>query len=77
MFPVSDHSSDVIAALCGELKRLGVEIRLHTRVKGLWWEDCSGRFRESGKRDGALPQGPGQRRTAKEVMGQRLRGKKE
>lgn len=59
VFPVSDHSSDVIAALCGELKRLGVEIRLHTRVKGLWWEDCSGRFRESGKRDRALPQGAG------------------
>ncbi len=42
VFPVSDHSSDVIAALSGELKRLGVEIRLRTRVKGLWWEAAKG-----------------------------------
>ncbi len=42
VFPVSDHSSDIIAALQGVLRRLGVEIRLHTRVKGLWWEKESG-----------------------------------
>lgn len=41
VFPASDHSSDVIAALHGVLRRLGVEIRLHTRVKGLWWEKRS------------------------------------
>lgn len=39
VFPVSDHSSDIIAALAGALRRLRVEIRLHTRVKSLWWED--------------------------------------
>ncbi len=33
VFPVSDHSSDVIAALERELKRLGVEIRLHAEVE--------------------------------------------
>lgn len=35
VFPVSDHSSDVIAAFSRELKRLGVEILLHTEVKSL------------------------------------------
>ena len=33
VFPVSDHSSDVISALTKELHRLGVEIHLHTSVK--------------------------------------------
>ena len=33
VFPVSDHSSDVIAGLSRELKRLGVEIHLRTEVK--------------------------------------------
>ena len=32
-FPESDHSSDIIKALEKEMKRLGVEIRLCTRVK--------------------------------------------
>ena len=32
VFPVSDHSSDVIRAMEKELKRLGVEIRLNTAV---------------------------------------------
>ena len=39
VFPVSDHSSDIIGALTRGLKRLQVEIRLHTRVKELWWEE--------------------------------------
>ena len=33
VFPVSDHSSDVIAGLTRELKQLGVEIHLHTSVR--------------------------------------------
>lgn len=33
VFPVSDHSSDVIAAFKRELQRLGVEILLNTEVK--------------------------------------------
>ncbi len=33
VFPVSDHSSDVIAGLTRELNQLGVEIHLHTGVK--------------------------------------------
>ena len=32
VFPVSDHSSDVIAALSGELRRRDVEILLHSEV---------------------------------------------
>lgn len=35
VFPVSDHSSDVIKALEKKLRALFVEIRLHTRVKSL------------------------------------------
>ena len=33
VFPMSDHSSDVIGGLTRELHRLGVEIHLHTEVK--------------------------------------------
>lgn len=39
VFPISDHSSDIIAALAGALKRLRVEIRLRARVRSLLWED--------------------------------------
>ena len=35
VFPVSDHSSDVIGALVGQLKRWKVELRLGTAVAGL------------------------------------------
>ena len=38
VFPVSDHSSDVIAALSRELKSLGVSVSLHTEVKELLCE---------------------------------------
>lgn len=39
VFPISDHSSDVIAALQRILKKKQVEIRLHTKVKKLWIEE--------------------------------------
>ncbi len=35
VFPVSDKSSDVIQALAGQMKELGVEVSLHQEVKGL------------------------------------------
>lgn len=38
VFPVSDHSSDVIAAFRRMLQRRGVELRLNTEVKSLVWE---------------------------------------
>ncbi len=51
VFPVSDHSSDVIAAFRRELEKRGVEIRLHTVVKKLCVEDgrITGVFLEEGK----------------------------
>lgn len=42
VFPVSDHSSDVIHGLEREMKRLGVKIHLHTEVKSV--ETQNGRF---------------------------------
>ena len=39
VFPVSDHSSDVIAGLTRELQQLGVEIHLHTSVKKVVGKD--------------------------------------
>ena len=38
VFPVSDHSSDVIAAFSRELKPLGVAVSLHTEVRELLCE---------------------------------------
>ena len=38
VFPVSDHSSDVIAAFSRELKSLGVTVSLHTEVRELLCE---------------------------------------
>ena len=40
IFPISDHSSDVIGALSRELKNLGVQIHLHTAVKKIVGEDA-------------------------------------
>ena len=39
VFPVSDHSSDVIAAFSGLLKRSGVAVRLRTRVSEILTEE--------------------------------------
>ena len=52
VFPVSDHSSDVIRALEREMERLGVEIRLRAEVKELILEDetVKGVVLSSGKR---------------------------
>lgn len=41
VFPVSDHSSDVIKALEKKLRALFVEIRLHTRVESILTESSS------------------------------------
>lgn len=41
VFPVSDHSSDVIRGLEKELKKLGVKIRLRTEVKSIETEGGS------------------------------------
>ena len=39
VFPVSDHSSDIIRALERELKKAGVQIHLHTEVKEVCTQD--------------------------------------
>ena len=39
VFPVSDHSSDVIRAMEQEMKRQNVKVRLHTRVTGITVRD--------------------------------------
>ena len=39
VFPVSDHSSDVIATLAKALKDVGVEVKLHTKVTKLLTEE--------------------------------------
>ncbi len=44
VFPYSDHSSDVIRVLSGELERLGVSVLLHSEVKEVCAKD--GRFLE-------------------------------
>lgn len=51
VFPVSDHSSDVIRALCRRLEREGVEVKLHTRVASLVCENgqCLGVCLDSGQ----------------------------
>ena len=53
VFPVSDHSSDVIGAFQRELKNRGVEIRLNTEVKDLLAQDGSvqGVLLSSGKKE--------------------------
>lgn len=52
VFPVSDHSSDVIAAFQRELKKRGVEIFLNTEVKELCVreEQIAGVILENGKK---------------------------
>ncbi len=54
VFPVSDHASDVIKALAGQLGRLGVQVRLRTEVKGLVTEPDGTEASEGAKQpDGA------------------------
>lgn len=52
VFPVSDHSSDIIFALQREMQRQGVEICLHTEVKELIVEEdvCKGLLLKNGKK---------------------------
>ncbi|MBR2044947.1 MAG: NAD(P)/FAD-dependent oxidoreductase [Agathobacter sp.] len=59
VFPVSDHSSDVIATLSKALKDVGVEIQLHTRVAKLLTEeyrDENGETVVADKKTGTLKQ---------------------
>ena len=51
VFPVSDHSNDIIQALRRELERIGVEIRYHSRVSSLRIRNgaCCGIILEDGE----------------------------
>jgi len=55
VFPASDHSSDVIRGLEREMRRLGVEIRLHAKVKGI--AARNGRFCHIVVADGTVERG--------------------
>ena len=52
VFPMSDHSSDVIATLAKALKEAGVEVRLYTKVKDILTENeaVTGVVLEKGER---------------------------
>ena len=54
VFPVSDHSSDVIAGLTRELQQLGVQIHLHTSVKKIVGKE---RFEYIELHDGRIVEG--------------------
>lgn len=59
VFPVSDHSSDVIATLSKALKDVGVEVHLHTRVANILNEeylDENGQNMVADKKSGTLKQ---------------------
>lgn len=59
VFPVSDHSSDVIATLTKALKDVGVEVKLHTKVVKILTEeylDENGQTVVADKKSGALKQ---------------------
>ena len=59
VFPVSDHSSDVIATLTRALKEVGVEVRLHTKVTKLLTEvyhDENGETVVADKKAGTIKQ---------------------
>lgn len=55
VFPVSDHSSDVIRSLEKKLREAGVEIRLHTEVSDIICSDnkISGVILKNGRREAA------------------------
>lgn len=54
VFPVSDHSSDVITGLTRELQQLGVQIHLHTSVKKIVGKE---RFEYIELHDGRIVEG--------------------
>ena len=50
VFPVSDHSSDIIAALQRMLRKNNVEVRLHTKADVLLWDTDSAQSEEVSKK---------------------------
>lgn len=66
VFPTSDHSSDVIAALTRKLKEAGVEIRLHTEVKELLFEPAEKAAEDEGEEEAANRKEKGKKEETKE-----------
>lgn len=56
VFPVSDHSSDVIFAFQRELKRLGAEVFLNTEVKELILRDSLTETKDNAEENGVTEQ---------------------
>lgn len=54
VFPVSDHSSDVIKALSEKLRRCGVTVYLNSEVKGIVLKEDGQAVSGSGKRAGGV-----------------------
>lgn len=71
VFPVSDHSSDVIAAFSRELKKRDVEILLNTEIKSLVFEDVSPSRKETAEKEAGSDAGEG-----KSVIGVKTAGGK-
>lgn len=71
VFPASDHSSDVIAALKRALAQAGVEILLNTRAERILYESC-GDFSGDGEESGAKTKTAGLRVTGVQIGGTRM-----
>ena len=56
VFPVSDHSYDIIDAFKRALKNRGVEVRLNTEVKGILTKELSGKENDSADRENGISQ---------------------
>ncbi len=66
VFPASDHASDVIAALAGEMKRLGVSVHLNAPVKRILMEP--GRKSEEKQRAAGIELESGEKVPADDVI---------
>lgn len=63
VFPVSDHSSDVIAALAGEMHRRGVKVHLNTAVERILTDaDFGNASGSSGKDEGTAEASAGEQK---------------
>lgn len=78
VFPVSDHASDVIAALSGRLKKSGVRVLLHAEVEELLTEKSEQKTTGSGVQEQAGKDaeafGKGSRKKEDPLAAQRITG---
>lgn len=81
VFPVSDHASDVIAALSGRLKKNGVRVLLHAEVEELLTEEAEQKRVDAGAQEQAGKNaeevesfGRGSRKKEEQLPAQRITG---